>query len=701
MDYKMEVHSFYQMVPNEAYEHKGILQLLLHFRWTWVGVIAKDDDNGERFVQNVLAEFPPNGICFAFLERILTVYVGNLFNLLSWMQKIYHFLMEHKANVLVMHDENIIHMRWLLYLPEMELVTVEPKGKVWILTVQLELTALPYQRNWDIQTIHGALAFTVHSNQVSGFSQFLRTRNPFLTTEDGFIRDFWQQAFDCVFPEQSVKKKADNIGEVEQMNCTGEEQLENLPGPMFELSMTGYSYNVYNAVYAVAHALHAMQSGEWKHRAMVATGRLKLQDLQPWQLYHFLKRVSFNNSAGDEVSFDQNGELRARFDIINWLTFPNQSFKRVKVGMLDPKAPPEKMFSIHDKAITWHKDFSQALPISVCTDSCSPGYFKKAQEGKPGCCCDCIPCPQGKISDQKDMDDCSKCPEDQYANNGQNLCIPKDQTFLSYKEPMGIGLVTVALFFSSFTVLVLGTIIKHHDTPIIKANNQSLTYSLLVSLLLCFLCTLLFIGPPGNVLCLLRPISFGVVFTVAVSCVLAKTIMVVLAFRATKPGSGIRKWMGKRMARSIVFCCSLIQAGICTVWLATSPPFPNADMNSMTKQIVLECNEGSVSMFYCVLGYMGFLALVSFIVAFLSRKLPSNFNEAKFITFSMLVFCSVWLSFVPTYLTTKGKYMVAVEIFSILASSAGLLGCIFFPKCYIILLRPELNSKEQLIKRRQ
>lgn len=264
--------------------------------------------------------------------------------------------------------------------------------------------------------------------------------------------------------------------------------------------------------------------------------------------------------------------------------------------------------------------------------------------------------------------------------------------FLAYNDPLGMFLTTIALCFSAITLAILGVFVKYRNTPIVKANNRTLSYILLMTLVVCFLCSFLFIGHPNTATCLMQQTTFGLVFSVALSTVLAKAITVVMAFKVTFPGR-IMKWLiVSRAPNYIIPICTLIQIVLCGIYLGTSPPFVDQDLHSEHGHILIICNKGSVVFFHCILGYLCFLALGSCVMAFLSRNLPDTFNEAKFLLFSMQVFFCVWVTFLPVYHSTKGKVMVAMQVFSIFASSAGILGFVFAPKCYIILLKPDQNS---------
>ncbi|XP_040275921.1 vomeronasal type-2 receptor 26-like [Bufo bufo] len=268
------------------------------------------------------------------------------------------------------------------------------------------------------------------------------------------------------------------------------------------------------------------------------------------------------------------------------------------------------------------------------------------------CCYDCVPCSEGEISNITDSDSCIKCQSDEWPNEKRDRCRPKVVEFISYQNDTIASVFScVSVFGCLVTGFIFGIFISHRDTPIVKANNRNLSYLLLVSIILSFLSVFLFLGRPNDVTCRLRETSFGIFFSVAVSSLLAKTVM-------------------------------------------------DLDTDSYPGKIIIQCNEGSDIWFYSMLGYLGFLAAVSLVLAFMVRTLPDSFNEAKYITFSMLVFCSVWISMIPAYLSTRGKNMVAVEIFAVMASSAGLLSCVFFPKCFIILFKSEMNRKADLLGKR-
>ncbi|XP_060222226.1 vomeronasal type-2 receptor 116-like [Meriones unguiculatus] len=656
--------SLYQMAPKDTSLTLGIVSLLIHFSWSWVGLILPDDHKGNKILSDFRDEMERKRICTAFVKMIpntWTFYFNKCWKFIDEIQ-------ESSANVIIIHGD-IDSLQGLMRSIGQKLLT----WKVWIMNFEQDVTS--HADYFMLDSFHGSLIFTHYYRESFEFTNFIQTVTPYRYPEDIYLPKMWYLFFKCSFSEIDCQLLD---------NCQANASLNVLPRHLFDVSMSEESYNIYRAVHAVAHSLHEMRL---KQVQMQPYENGKEMEFFPWQLNSFLRDIHVRDNMG----LYWREKLNEEYNIFNLWNFPKGLGLKKKIGTFSANAPQGKQLSLSEQMIQWPEIFSE-IPKSVCSESCGPGFRKATLEGKAVCCYNCTPCAENAISIETDVDQCVKCPKSHYANTEKNQCLQKAVSFLAYEDLLGMALTSIALCFCAVTVIVIGVFVKHRDTPIVKANNRALSYILLITLTFCFLCSLNFIGQPNTATCILQQTTFGVAFTVALATVLAKAITVVIAFKATFPGRMVRWLMVSRATNYIIPICTLIQLVLCGIWMATSPPFIDQDDHVEHEHIIILCNKGSALAFHCVLGYHCFLAFGSYTMAFLSRNLPDSFNESKFLSFSMLVFFCVWVTFLPVYHSTKGKVMVAMEVFAIVASSAALLGFIFAPKCYIILLRPEKNS---------
>ncbi|XP_035239854.1 extracellular calcium-sensing receptor-like [Anguilla anguilla] len=669
--------TFLRIVPSDAFKARAIARMLRLFGWTWVGVLMGDDDYGRSGIQHLMDELKNSEVCVAFSEVIPKV------NLEKSIPRIVETLRHSTAKIIITFAIST-DMNALL----MEVVRQNISDKQWIAS-ELWSTSNINSSPEILSILHGTIAFVLHKGNIRGLRSFLTGVRPKYLPSDPFVQEFWETMFGCSF------KNDPTLSLSARPQCTGSENLDNVENIYTDVSQLRITYNLYKVVYAIAHAIQNMLSCQPGDGPFENGGCPDVTNLQPWQILHYLRTVNFTTPAGEATHFDENGEPPAAYDIINWQVGAQGTVEFVTVGQFDSVDRFNSKFDIDEKSVIWGSGQNE-VPVSVCSMSCPPGTRKAVQKGKPICCFDCLPCVEGEISNTTGSTECLKCPDRFWSNAARTTCIPKEVEFLSFQETMGIILAALSVSGVVLTGCVITTFFFHQDTPLVRANNAELSFLLLLSLFLCFLCALAFIGRPSLWSCMLRHTLFGISFVLCISCVLSRTVVVLVAFRASVPGSNIMRYFGPVQQRLAISLCTSVQVLICVLWLVFSPPIP-AEIQGQSAKIILECDVGSVAGFACVLGYIGLLAAICFLLAFLARKLPDNFNEAKFITFSMLIFCAVWITFVPAYVSSPGKYTVAVEIFAILASSYGLLLCIFAPKCYIILLRPEKNTKKMMM----
>ncbi|XP_028817992.1 vomeronasal type-2 receptor 1 [Denticeps clupeoides] len=730
---KFQFPTFLRTIPSDDHQSQAMAQLVLRFGWTWVGTIAADDDYGKYGIKKFMEVVEEAGVCISFSETLPKVRSPDDIH------RIVQTVIRSTANIIVVFSSDV-DLSPLLD----ELLQYNVTNRTWIASEAWITSALISRHPGVQQVLSGTLGFGLRRADIPNLQDHLLGIDPYL---DPLTEEFWETAFNCTLSYSrallnaraqaaqdggnATASRAAAAGVPAGM-CTGKESLMSLNNTYTDVSQLRLTYSVYKAVYAVANALHNMESCTPGEGPFEKGGCANISNFEPWQLMYYLKNVKFNVPHTGETVYFNDGDVDGWYDILNWQRSPSGEISYIKIGHYNSTAPPESRMTINNASILWN-NAALKMPRSVCSETCQPGTRKGIRQGEPVCCFDCIPCADGEISNTSDARACIQCPSEYWSNANRDTCVPKTIEFLDFAEPLGITLIAIAAFGALVTIAVAVVFLIHINTPMVKVNDALLSFLLLFSLVVTFLCSIVFLGEPKPWSCMTSQVALALGFALCLSCIMGKSALLMLRARAIKSVKSAAKSAAKAAAKAeqdpdapppppapapaapktyedslkpghqkaMALVCTLIQAVACTVWLCLLPPRPNKNMTAQNIKIILECDPGNVVFISCIFAYDILLALLAFVFAFTARKLEDHFSEGKSITFGMLVFFIVWISFVPAYLSTRGKFMVAVQIFAILASSFGLLACIFLPKCYVLLVKPERNTDEQMRPRQK
>ncbi|XP_018419115.1 PREDICTED: G-protein coupled receptor family C group 6 member A-like isoform X1 [Nanorana parkeri] len=672
---KFRFPAFLRTIPNDSYQTRAMAKLINFSGWNWIGLITMDDDYGRSAIESFGAQAININVCIAFKEVIPSHLSDSTVQ--SRIDKtIQTILKETSVNVIVAFLKPSLIIKLFIKVMEKKIKKTWIASDSW--SVSTGVSSIP-----DIEKIGQVIGFMFKSGDTTSFQEYLKNLNQQKFEMNRFVDKYSVLVSDC-----SKGKYSDIYSCVTDSSkeaVVTSRRIKNKALGVDFLSATvqpGFVFSTQLAVTAIAHAIQKL---------CLNRNCRNPNAFAPWELLQSLKAVNFTYK-GRTLFFDSKGDASTGYDVLIWKKGPDGKINITPFAEYDTQKGVFR-FSTKDK----ENEFTLLKEIrSRCSDECKPGQMKKTSASQHTCCYECVACPENHYTNNKDMVYCLQCNnKTHWSPVNSTVCYLKKIEYLRWDDGFAIVLLLIS-FIGIFIIVAIALLFtKNFDTPVVKASGGFLCYIILFSILLSFVSAVFFIGKPEDIKCKMRQTMFGISFTVAVACILLKSIKILLAFTFEPKVQSILKRLYKPF--TLVFVCTGIQIIICTTWLVFWSPYTQENF-SLPKTIILECDEGSTVAFGIMLGYIALLTFICFIFAFRGRKLPENYNEAKFITFGMLIYFIAWITFIPIYATTFGIYLPAVEMIVILISNYGILSCTFLPKCYIILCKQDTNTKSAFLK---
>ncbi|NXW68692.1 GRM1 protein, partial [Hirundo rustica] len=514
---------------------------------------------------------------------------------------------------------------------------------------------------------NGGITIKLQSPEVLAFDDYYLKLRLDTNTRNPWFPEFWQHRFQCRIPGHPLENP--NF----QKNCTGNESLEE---NYVQDSKMGF---VINAIYAMAYGLQNM------HHSL-CPGHIGLCDamkpIDGSKLLEFLLKSSFIGVSGEEVWFDEKGDAPGRYDIMNLQYIEPNRYDYVLIGTWH-----EGVLNIDDYRIQMNKS---GMVRSVCSEPCLKGQIKVIRKGEVSCCWICTACKENEFV--QDEFTCKACELGWWPNADlTGSCEPIPVKYLQWSNIESIVAVVFSCLGILVTMFVTLIFVLYRDTPVVKSSSRELCYIILAGIFLGYVCPFTLIAKPTTTSCYLQRLLVGLSSAMCYSALVTKTNRIARILAGSKKKICTRKPRFMSAWAQVVIASILISVQLTLVitLIILEPPMPILSYPSI-KEVYLICNTSNLGVVAPV-GYNGLLIMSCTYYAFKTRNVPANFNEAKYIAFTMYTTCIIWLAFVPIYFGSN--YKIITTCFAVSLSVTVALGCMFTPKMYIIIAKPERNVR--------
>ncbi|KAK6049251.1 7 transmembrane receptor [Cooperia oncophora] len=307
------------------------------------------------------------------------------------------------------------------------------------------------------------------------------------------------------------------------------------------------------------------------------------------------------------------------------------------------------------------------------------------------CCWICENCMDHQIVNYT-TNQCQNCSIGYWPDATRSSChaLPHETiSWSSFGSILALILATVGMITTTLTTIIF---LRHNSTPVVKSTTRELSYIILSGIMTCYAVTFSILATPSSVTCFLTRIVPPIAFSIVYSALLTKTNRIARILAGSKKRILTKKPRFLSTFSQVVITWILVGIQCVIVAVGVLQEWPSAGFSPhyLPSRLVLVCTTSSGSF---LTPFMWNLLLISLctLYAVKTRNLPENFNEAKFIGFTMYCTLVVWIAFVVLHMGTVNKALTMSFSFSLSASIPLLL--LFFPKLYIIILHPEKNVR--------